>query len=60
MKKTDAIIIMDGFGNRGSENGNAVIKAGTPYIKSLLEKYPFLPVKWVTAKLVTLTLAQAE
>ncbi|MBO5214628.1 MAG: 2,3-bisphosphoglycerate-independent phosphoglycerate mutase [Clostridia bacterium] len=40
MKKTDAIIIMDGFGNRGSENGNAVIKAGTPYIKSLLEKYP--------------------
>ena len=40
MKKTDAIIIMDGFGNRGSENGNAVVKAGTPYINSLIEKYP--------------------
>ena len=41
MKKTDAIIIMDGFGWRKKEKGNAVIAAGTPYIKSLMAKYPY-------------------
>ena len=41
MKKTDAIIIMDGFGWRKEEKGNAVIAAGTPYIKSLMAKYPY-------------------
>ena len=40
MKKTDAIIIMDGFGKREKELGNAVLSAGTPFINSLLEKYP--------------------
>lgn len=41
MKKTDAIIIMDGFGWRKEKKGNAVIAAGTPYIKSLMAKYPY-------------------
>lgn len=40
MKKTDAIIIMDGFGYRESEKGNAVKKCGIPYTTSLMEKYP--------------------
>ena len=40
MKKTDAIIIMDGFGYRESEKGNAVKKCGIPYITSLMQKYP--------------------
>lgn len=40
MKKTDAIIIMDGFGSRESEKGNAVLSAGTPYFNSLVGKYP--------------------
>ncbi len=40
MKKTDAIIIMDGFGERDCKCGNAVTTCGTPYICSLLNKYP--------------------
>ena len=40
MKKTDAIIIMDGFGKRVSTVGNAVITSGTPYVNSLLNDYP--------------------
>ncbi|MDE6398945.1 MAG: 2,3-bisphosphoglycerate-independent phosphoglycerate mutase, partial [Clostridiales bacterium] len=40
MKKTDAIIIMDGFGLRGEERGNAIRAAGTPHIDALTEKYP--------------------
>ncbi len=40
MKTTNAIIIMDGFGERAVDCGNAVVKCGTPYIKSLLNKYP--------------------
>ena len=40
MKKTDAIIIMDGFGKRVSTVGNAVITSGTPYVNSLLTDYP--------------------
>lgn len=40
MKKTDAIIIMDGFGSREASLGNAVLGAGTPYIDKLLSEYP--------------------
>ena len=40
MKKTDAIIIMDGFGWRDSDKGNAVKTSGIPYISGLMEKYP--------------------
>lgn len=40
MKKTDAIIIMDGYGYRKDERGNAIAAAGTPYFDSLWEKYP--------------------
>ena len=40
MKKTDAIIIMDGFGKRVNSLGNAVISSGTPYINSLFTDYP--------------------
>lgn len=38
--KTDAIIIMDGFGARTDVQGNAVICAGTPNIDRLMAKYP--------------------
>ena len=40
MKKTDAIIIMDGFGLRDQTRGNAVKEAGTPHIDALTAKYP--------------------
>ncbi len=40
MKKTDAIIIMDGFGYRKCEVGNAVSCVPTPFIDKLTEKYP--------------------
>lgn len=40
MKRTDAIVIMDGFGYRKCECGNAVVSAGTPYFNSLVKKYP--------------------
>lgn len=38
--KTDAIIIMDGFGYREKREGNAVVLQGTPYLDGLKEKYP--------------------
>ena len=38
--KTDAIIIMDGFGYRTEARGNAVIAAGTPELDRLMAKYP--------------------
>ena len=38
--KTDAIVILDGFGYREQGNGNAVKLQGTPYIDSLKQKYP--------------------
>ena len=40
MKKTDALIILDGFGYNKETYGNAIVASGTPYFKSLLEKYP--------------------
>ncbi len=38
--KTDAIIIMDGFGSRAENKGNAIRLQGTPYIYGLAKKYP--------------------
>lgn len=38
--KTDAILILDGFGNTKTVNGNAILKSGTKNITKLLEKYP--------------------
>ena len=40
MKKTDAIIIMDGFGLRDDKRGNAIVEAGTPNLHALWEQYP--------------------
>lgn len=39
MKKT-ALIILDGFGISSEEKGNAIIRSGIPYIRSLIEQYP--------------------
>ncbi len=38
--KTDAIIIMDGFGLRDALRGNAIAEEGTPNLKALMKKYP--------------------
>ena len=38
--KTDALIILDGFGYSPEKKGNAVESAGIPNIKKLLAKYP--------------------
>ena len=38
--KTDAIIIMDGFGLRDEARGNAIQAAGTPNLDRLKKKYP--------------------
>ena len=38
--KTDAIIIMDGFGLRTDARGNAIKSAGTPHLDALMAKYP--------------------
>ena len=38
--KTDAIIIMDGFGLREDKRGNAIAEAGTPNLNALMEKFP--------------------
>ena len=40
MKKTYGLIILDGFGINPETKGNAIFAAGTPYFKSLTEKYP--------------------
>ena len=40
MKKTDALIIMDGFGYRKDAQGNAVYSAATPFIDSLFATAP--------------------
>ena len=43
MRKSDkfySIIIMDGFGLRKETDGNAIAMAGTPYLDSLLARYP--------------------
>ena len=38
--KTDAIIIMDGFGLREDTRGNAIAAEGTPYLNRLRQTYP--------------------
>ena len=40
MKKTVALIIMDGYGKSDNTNGNAVVMAETPNIDRLQAKYP--------------------
>ncbi|MBO4535405.1 MAG: 2,3-bisphosphoglycerate-independent phosphoglycerate mutase, partial [Clostridia bacterium] len=43
MRKSDkfySIIIMDGFGLRKETHGNAIAMAGTPYLDSLMARYP--------------------
>lgn len=41
MKKTYAIVIMDGFGLRSEKSGNAIVPDNIPYIASLMKEYPF-------------------
>ncbi|MFA5449445.1 MAG: 2,3-bisphosphoglycerate-independent phosphoglycerate mutase, partial [Clostridia bacterium] len=36
----NALIIMDGFGLTDETRGNAIAASGTPFFKSLWEKYP--------------------
>jgi 2,3-bisphosphoglycerate-independent phosphoglycerate mutase len=45
MKKTHALIILDGFGLNASEYGNAVKLAKTPNFDYLKNKYPYTTVK---------------
>ena len=40
MKKTIALVVIDGFGISESDYGNAVKKADMPYFNMLLKKYP--------------------
>lgn len=40
MRKTDALIILDGFGYNEDTYGNAIYAAGTPFFKSLVAQYP--------------------
>lgn len=40
MKKTVALVVIDGFGISESERGNAVKMANMPYFNYLLKKYP--------------------
>lgn len=40
MKKINALIILDGYGKNPDTYGNAIAKANTPFIDSLLAKYP--------------------
>ena len=41
MRKTDALIIMDGFGYRKDSHGNAVYSASTPFIDKLFATVPY-------------------
>ena len=40
MKKTVALVVIDGFGISETDYGNAVKKADMPYFNMLLKKYP--------------------
>ena len=40
MKKFTALMILDGFGERNDEKGNAVIQANTPNLDALKAAYP--------------------
>ncbi len=39
-KSTHCIIIMDGYGKNESQNGNAILSAGSPNINKLMAEYP--------------------
>jgi 2,3-bisphosphoglycerate-independent phosphoglycerate mutase len=41
MKKTNAIIIMDGFGLRAERSGNAIVPENIPNVAALMKEYPF-------------------
>ena len=41
MKKTNAIIIMDGFGLRAERNGNCIVPENIPNVGRLMAEYPF-------------------
>jgi 2,3-bisphosphoglycerate-independent phosphoglycerate mutase len=41
MKKTSAIIIMDGFGLRPEREGNAIVPENIPNVSRLMKEYPF-------------------
>lgn len=43
MQKT-IMIILDGFGLRDAENGNAIAKSGIPNIKKFMDQYPWVPI----------------
>lgn len=45
MEKQVALIVLDGFGLRKEENGNAVTLANTPNYDSLIKKYPHTTLK---------------
>ncbi|MCL2847252.1 MAG: 2,3-bisphosphoglycerate-independent phosphoglycerate mutase [Firmicutes bacterium] len=45
MKKTNAIVIMDGYGHSSSEYGNAVFHQGSPHITRLKQQYPHTLIK---------------
>jgi 2,3-bisphosphoglycerate-independent phosphoglycerate mutase len=44
MKKTNAIIIMDGFGLRAERSGNAIVPENIPNVGLLMKEYPFAPI----------------
>jgi 2,3-bisphosphoglycerate-independent phosphoglycerate mutase len=41
MKKTYAIVIMDGFGLRSEKSGNAIVPENIPNVSRLMKEYPF-------------------
>jgi len=43
MRKT-ILIILDGFGLRDDEKGNAIAKSGIPHLKKYMEEYPWVPI----------------
>ena len=44
MKKINALIILDGFGCNQDTQSNAIYRSGTPFIKSLMERYPHVEI----------------
>ena len=40
MKKTVALIIMDGFGESQNTNGNAIAASNTPNLDKIIKEYP--------------------
>jgi len=44
MKKTNAIIIMDGFGLRAERAGNCIVPENIPNVRRLMTEYPFIAI----------------